>query len=314
SRKQPKTEAVLDAIFQGDNESLRNFIERFNKEAVQVDTTDDMKKYLLQRGLRPNSDFAKAVGIEKPRTLDDLLLKSQAYIQYEEQQAADAARYGRAGNTHSAPQSHQEQSNRGGGGGRRRNERPREPRGPPSTFSNYTPLSRTRDEIFKECNSAEFTKAGIKFPRQTPLKPGQDKNKYCKYHKSYGHLTEDCIQLKDAIEILVRNGQLKQYVKKSNTPRPEAAGTSTVEEAPPEKTGHKPVALSISRPEDFSIPDYLEDNYIAPTLQEWETFAEAMVISGGGFDKHSVGSIKRKFEELIDASSNMSATLDKAKG
>ncbi|PNX63491.1 hypothetical protein L195_g061655, partial [Trifolium pratense] len=55
SRKQPKTEAVLDAIFQGDNESLRNFIERFNKEAVQVDTTDDMKKYLLQRGLRPNS-------------------------------------------------------------------------------------------------------------------------------------------------------------------------------------------------------------------------------------------------------------------
>ncbi|CAJ2644877.1 unnamed protein product [Trifolium pratense] len=55
SRKQPKTEAVLDAIFQGDNESLCNFIERFNKEAVQVDTTDDMKKYLLQRGLRPNN-------------------------------------------------------------------------------------------------------------------------------------------------------------------------------------------------------------------------------------------------------------------
>ncbi|CAJ2644644.1 unnamed protein product [Trifolium pratense] len=35
SRKQPKTEAVLDAIFQADNESLRSFIERFNKEAVQ---------------------------------------------------------------------------------------------------------------------------------------------------------------------------------------------------------------------------------------------------------------------------------------
>ncbi|CAJ2628951.1 unnamed protein product [Trifolium pratense] len=38
SRKQPKTEAVLDAIFQGDNESLRSFIERFNKEAVQYYT------------------------------------------------------------------------------------------------------------------------------------------------------------------------------------------------------------------------------------------------------------------------------------
>ncbi|CAJ2643857.1 unnamed protein product [Trifolium pratense] len=38
SRKQPKTEAVLDAIFQAENESLRSFIERFNKEAVQYYT------------------------------------------------------------------------------------------------------------------------------------------------------------------------------------------------------------------------------------------------------------------------------------
>ncbi|CAJ2647628.1 unnamed protein product [Trifolium pratense] len=43
SRKQPKTEAVLDAIFQADNESLRSFIERFNKEAVQM-------KYYTHKG------------------------------------------------------------------------------------------------------------------------------------------------------------------------------------------------------------------------------------------------------------------------
>ncbi|MCI28281.1 hypothetical protein A2U01_0049481, partial [Trifolium medium] len=70
SRRHPKTVAILEAIFQGKDESLRNFIKRFNKEAVQVNTTDDMKKYLLERGLHPRSDFAKAVGIEKPRTLD----------------------------------------------------------------------------------------------------------------------------------------------------------------------------------------------------------------------------------------------------
>ncbi|MCI45385.1 hypothetical protein A2U01_0066624, partial [Trifolium medium] len=67
--------ATLEAIYQGKDESLRNFIERFYKEAIQVETTDYMKKYLLERGLRPHSDFAKAVGIEKPRTLDELLLK-----------------------------------------------------------------------------------------------------------------------------------------------------------------------------------------------------------------------------------------------
>ncbi|MCI74058.1 hypothetical protein A2U01_0095322, partial [Trifolium medium] len=78
----------------------------------------------------------------------------------------------------------------------------------------------------------------------------------------------------------------------------------TVEEAPPEKTGHKPVALSISRPEDFVILEHMENAYPlptlnkSPTLNKWEDFAGAMVISGGGFDKHTIGSIKRKFEEL----------------
>ncbi|MCI36546.1 hypothetical protein A2U01_0057769, partial [Trifolium medium] len=74
-------------------EPLRRYIERFNKEAVQVNTTDGMKKYLLERGLRPRSDFAKVVGIEKPRSLDELLSKAQSYIQYEEREVADAIRH-----------------------------------------------------------------------------------------------------------------------------------------------------------------------------------------------------------------------------
>ncbi|MCI69335.1 hypothetical protein A2U01_0090597, partial [Trifolium medium] len=35
SRWQPKTEATLEAILQGKDKSLRTYIERFNKEAVQ---------------------------------------------------------------------------------------------------------------------------------------------------------------------------------------------------------------------------------------------------------------------------------------
>ncbi|MCI59560.1 hypothetical protein A2U01_0080815, partial [Trifolium medium] len=33
-----------------------------------------------------------------------------------------------------------------------------------------------------------------------------DKGKYCHYHRSYGHVTEDCVYLKDAIEILIQKG------------------------------------------------------------------------------------------------------------
>ncbi|MCI69459.1 hypothetical protein A2U01_0090721, partial [Trifolium medium] len=46
-------------------------------------------------------------------------------------------------------------------------------------------------------------------------------------------------------------------------------------------------------------------------LSRCENFPQTMVISGGAFNKITIGSVK-KFEELIDASSNMSATLDKA--
>ncbi|MCI29511.1 hypothetical protein A2U01_0050720, partial [Trifolium medium] len=77
------------------DESLRKYIERFNKEVVQVNTTDDMKRSLLERGLRPRNDFAKAVGIEKPCSLAELLVKSQAYIQYEEREMANAIRHSR---------------------------------------------------------------------------------------------------------------------------------------------------------------------------------------------------------------------------
>ncbi|CAJ2677241.1 unnamed protein product [Trifolium pratense] len=163
SRKHPKTVHALEAIYQAEDETLRNFVERFNKEAVQVETTDDMKKYLLQRGLRPGSDFAKAVGIEKPPTWDDLLLKAQKYIDYEEVQAADVARLARPGSSHPARESTHRNDDRGGDRGhdrggdrggergrdRRRGER-REPRGPPSTFATYTQLVKSRGEIFAE--------------------------------------------------------------------------------------------------------------------------------------------------------------------
>src|SRR4051812_7172057 len=60
----------------------------FNKEAVQVQTTDYMKRYLLERGLLPRSDFKKAIKIEKVHTMNALLRKAQAFIAFQEGEAA----------------------------------------------------------------------------------------------------------------------------------------------------------------------------------------------------------------------------------
>ncbi|GAU47361.1 hypothetical protein TSUD_403640 [Trifolium subterraneum] len=67
------------------------------------------------------------------------------------------------------------------------------------------------------------------------------------------------------------------------------------------------VALAISRPEDFLPLQTDEENgaldYLAAHLDgSWENFPGALVISGGGFNPITIGSIKRKFDELEKAS------------
>jgi hypothetical protein len=85
SRTQPKTVASLEAIVQGRSEPLRDYIERFNKEAVQVRGANEMMKlYLIAKGLREESDVKKDALLDRPRTLNEFLAIVKIYIAYEE--------------------------------------------------------------------------------------------------------------------------------------------------------------------------------------------------------------------------------------
>ncbi|MCI45278.1 hypothetical protein A2U01_0066517, partial [Trifolium medium] len=107
--------------------------------------------------------------------------------------------------------------------------------------------------ILSECAASEFRQGGIKFPKQEPAKPHQDTSKRCRYHKAHDHVTEECIHLKDAIEILIRDEHLKRLVQKKENPRSEHRETSAVEEEKPASGGQdvKQVAMCVWRPEDF---------------------------------------------------------------
>lgn len=43
----------------------------------------------------------------------------------------------------------------------------------------------------------------------------QRSNKYCRFHKDKGHITEDYRQLKNAIEKLIRKGYLSEFIDMS---------------------------------------------------------------------------------------------------
>ncbi|MCH85070.1 hypothetical protein A2U01_0005912 [Trifolium medium] len=144
SRRPPKTLASLEAVVQRDNESLRDYIERINSEAIQVNAEDSMKRYLIEKGLRRPSEFAKALAIEPASCLNHLLKRANAYIKYEEKEAVANTR-----GSSRAESSSQHSRGPPRGGDKRHDDRPREKgRGPQGQFTNYTPLNATREHIY----------------------------------------------------------------------------------------------------------------------------------------------------------------------
>ncbi|MCI93978.1 hypothetical protein A2U01_0115276, partial [Trifolium medium] len=64
--------------------------------------------------------------------------------------------------------------------------------------------------------------------------------------------------------------------------------TSAVEEEKPATGGQEPkqIATNIWRPEDFYVPEDISAEF--SSLRRWENFPQAMVISGGGFNKITI--------------------------
>ena len=57
----------------------------------------------------------------------------------------------------------------------------------------------------------------VRWPKPLRME-GERKNQhlYCRFHKDNGHNTDDCRQLKDEIEFLIRRGKLDKYTKDGN--------------------------------------------------------------------------------------------------
>lgn len=74
------------------------------------------------------------------------------------------------------------------------------------------------------------------------------------------------------------------------------------------------VATSFTRLEDFYVPNEVVFLTYIATHNPCESFPSAMVISGKGDNKMTVGSENRKFEQFITASSNKDSTIDTSQG
>ena len=76
-------------------------------------------------------------------------------------------------------------------------------------FDNYNALSNPQERIFALKKSME--EFGKPNPIKTPKK-FKNREKLCAYHNETEHNTSECWALRDAIEDLIRRGQLRDYV------------------------------------------------------------------------------------------------------
>ncbi|KAL8103407.1 hypothetical protein AgCh_027832 [Apium graveolens] len=81
--------------------------------------------------------------------------------------------------------------------------------GPGQKFTEYAKLNAPRSQILMEIEKDR----DIRWPKLLKADPAKlDKSKYCRFHKDVGYDTDECRQLKDKIEFLIRKGRLNKYI------------------------------------------------------------------------------------------------------
>ena len=203
----------LFTIRQGEKETLRSYVKRFTRETLEVDEADDKVQLTTFKAGLKSREFVASHAKNPPKTMAEMLLKAQKYMNTEDALAAirDVERPGDKGRQDDVRRGQKREcpDRRTNDGGKRKDERT------PRTVK-FTLLIMPVDKILTQIKDEHC----LKWPR--PLHSSlnvRDKNKYCRFHKDHGHYIKDCRDLKEQIEELIRKGKLQKYVKKGEPSR-----------------------------------------------------------------------------------------------
>ncbi|GAV56719.1 LOW QUALITY PROTEIN: hypothetical protein CFOL_v3_00261, partial [Cephalotus follicularis] len=131
--------------------------------------------------------------------------------------------------------------------------------------------------------------------------------KYCRYHRDHGHNIEECRQLKNQIEDLIRKGHLRKYV---DSDAPQGRREQRREEAPWQQEEQQHKRLRIGEDDEvvtFSEVDYEgvrlphDDSVVVTLLVELFTMKRILIDSGSSADilyKHAFDQLRIPADQL----------------
>ncbi|XP_058106949.1 uncharacterized protein LOC131250683 [Magnolia sinica] len=213
-KKNLKPFTHLNNIVQKEGELLKDYIKRFNFESLQVRKyPDETTPNSIMRGIR-DKPFLTSLDKNATTTLAKFMAQSDKYADVEEirimrevaQNAKVPAKESVKKEVDSVSgKNHKDNQTRDEHKSNKRLDR---------KFSTYTPLNKPQEQVLMEIKGEGF----VNWPDWLQSNPNQrSKNKYCYYHRDHGHNTSHCYHLKEEIERLIREGRLREHVKRTGT-------------------------------------------------------------------------------------------------
>ena len=244
-------------------------MKRFTRETLEVDeANDNVQLTTFKAGLR-SRDLVASLAKNPPKTMAEMLLKTQKYMNVEDAVAAirDVQKPGDKGRKDDECTGHKRKRPdcRIADGNRRKDDKS-------AWVVKFTPLVMPVDKILMLIKDEHY----LKWPRPLHSSPNvRDKNKYCRFHKDHGHYTEDCWDLKEQIEELIQKGKLQKYVKKGEYSK--------------FRNGNKSKHESSSKGDD------------RPNQPPQDVVREIKTITGGPFTGGSFRSLKKACQRQVNS-------------
>ncbi|GMN46311.1 hypothetical protein TIFTF001_015481 [Ficus carica] len=176
----------LFGIKQGETEALKKYLECFDRAVMQVKScTDKTLMQAFREGIK-DARLVWTLTYDRPPTFGQLRGIAWRHAEADEYGRQDKGKAVVVDKSGSNPS----------------------PRTPAGRFQQYTPLVTTIEHVLNQVTGRGL----LRDP--PPLRAGRarrNQNKYCNFHKDVGHDTKDCIQLRDQIELLIRDGHLREF-------------------------------------------------------------------------------------------------------
>ncbi|XP_052209227.1 uncharacterized protein LOC127812745 [Diospyros lotus] len=190
-----KDATYLLSIWQGSKETLCHYVDRFRNATLDIRNLPiEMAVSAMLQGVQLTS-FQESLSLDLPKSLADLFTKANKYVHHTEVMWTVTIDEDRERKR--KERDIEEDLNR-------RQERARRLDDVRPQFNHYTQLTQPRSTILEAIKGLGL----IRLPKKVDRPIGKNQDEYYRYHRTGGHSTDQCRELKNQIEMLIWEGNL----------------------------------------------------------------------------------------------------------